>query len=330
MWERRDGFQGLPRHIRQPLVRNDTSTGQERRTVNPSKLLDFYDDHRRRGESLVLVTVIETRGSTYSKAGAHMLIDDNGNFRGMLSGGCLEGDLAARARAVLESGVPQTVSYNLAEDDELWGMGVGCDGLMRVYLQPLGPDAGYAPFSGIADVLRGGEPREIRIPLEDDGPGELVYVAQPPPRLLVMGGGLDAEPVVRFAALLGWRCSLVDHRPAYIEQGDFQGAESVTCVPAEALGETLRLDDFDLAVVMSHHLESDRTYLRQLASTRIGYIGLLGPAQRRERLLADLGELAAALEPRLHGPAGLAIGGRGPAPIALSIVAQMQQFLGVR
>jgi len=57
------------------------------------------------------------------------------------------------------------------------------------------------------------------------------------------------------------------------------------------------------------------------------YIGLLGPKSRRDRLLAEIGASAASLEPRLHGPAGLDLGGRGPEPIALSIVAQMQQEL---
>jgi xanthine dehydrogenase accessory factor len=78
---------------------------------------------------------------------------------------------------------------------------------------------------------------------------------------------------------------------------------------------------------MSHHLVSDRTYLEQLAATDMAYIGLLGPRQRRARLLSDLGETGRQLASRLHGPAGLDIGGRGPAPIALSIVAEMQKVL---
>ena len=60
------------------------------------------------GQPLVLATVYETEGSTYSKAGAQMLITGDGLFQGMLSGGCLEGDLAERAAAVIKSGVPQT------------------------------------------------------------------------------------------------------------------------------------------------------------------------------------------------------------------------------
>ncbi len=295
--------------------------------MNSSKLLQFYDDRRARGEPLVLVTVCETRGSTYSKAGAQMLVDQNGVFRGMLSGGCLEGDLAVRAQVVLESGESQMVTYDLAQDDELWGMGVGCEGLMRVQLQALLPANDYAPFDQIADVLRGHTAAEISIPVEGESFDEIVIVVEPPPRILVLGAGLDAEPVVRFAAELGWRCTVVDHRQAYIDNGDFTLAEQTRCTPAEELASTLDLSTYDMAIIMSHHLVSDRSYLRQLAQTHIGYIGLLGPALRRERLLSDLGDEAGDVAGRLHGPAGLDIGGRGPGPIALSIVAEMQKNL---
>lgn len=275
----------------------------------------------------MLVTVYETQGSTYSKAGAQMLVDQNGVFRGMLSGGCLEGDLAIRAQQVLESGKPQNVTYDLGQDDELWGMGVGCDGLMRMFLQPLLPKNDYAPFAGIADILRGRRPVEVTIPMVGELPGELLVLVEPPPQVLVLGAGLDAEPVVRFATELGWRCTVVDHRQAYVDNGEFSAAEATLCVPADSLHKELDLSHYSMAIVMSHHLASDRSYLRQLAETQMVYIGLLGPKGRRDRLLAEIGAAAANLEPRLHGPAGLDLGGRGPEPIALSIVAQMQQEL---
>jgi xanthine dehydrogenase accessory factor len=349
--------------------------------VTPSALLEFFAARRASSEPLVLATVFETQGSTYSKAGAHLLIDRNGVFRGMLSGGCLEGDLAARARVVLESGAPQSVTYDLAHDDELWGMGVGCDGMIRVFLQALGPDEDYAPFASIAAVLEGPGPAVAATVIESESdavepgatcvvdaesvdsfgvPDELLAaltgparkalaagssgtsrvrcgqaaslvlfaVLWPPPRLLVLGAGPDAEPVVRFAQELGWRCTVSDHRPAYLQAGDFAGADATICVPADELAATLDLASFDLAIVMSHHLASDRSYLRQLARTDIGYVGLLGPSARRARLLSELGADAGNLSARLRGPAGLDIGGRGPGPIALSIIAEMQAYLG--
>jgi xanthine/CO dehydrogenase XdhC/CoxF family maturation factor len=299
--------------------------------LNATKLLEFYERRRERGEPLVLVTVFETEGSTYSKAGAQMLVDRDGVFRGMLSGGCLEGDLAVRAGQVLEGGKAQVATYDLGQDDdELWGMGVGCDGLMRMALQPLRPETGYEPFAAIARVLRSDTPCEMTIDVGSDEVAAITLLVQPPPRILVLGAGLDAEPVVRFAAELGWRCTVVDHRPAYIQSGDFASAVDTHCQAVDELAVTLDLDRYDAAIVMSHHLVSDRAYLAQLADSGIGYIGLLGPRHRRERLFADLGEKAASLEGRVHGPAGLDIGGRGPGPIALSIIAQVQQMLAER
>ena len=299
--------------------------------MNATKLLEFYETRRDRGEPLVLVTVFETEGSTYSKAGAQMLVDRDGVFRGMLSGGCLEGDLAVRAGQVLDSGKPQVATYDLGQDDdELWGMGVGCDGLMRMALQPLRAESGYEPFATIAGLLRGESAGELTFDVGSDEIDSITMLVQPPPRILVLGAGLDAEPVVRFAAELGWRCTVVDHRPAYIQNGDFAGAVEAHCQPAAELAATLDLDRFDAAIVMSHHLVSDRAYLGQLADSCIGYIGLLGPRHRRERLLAELGDQAAALEGRVHGPAGLNIGGRGPGPIALSIIAEVQRTLAGR
>ena len=127
----------------------------------------------------------------------------------------------------------------------------------------------------------------------------LATAIQPPTRLLVLGGGPDAEPVVRFAAELGWRCTVVDHRDAYIESGRFGAAEKVVCLPAGELVGNLELSRYDAAVVMSHHLASDRAYLGQLAATNVRYIGLLGPAARRDRLLSELGDAGKALAGRI-------------------------------
>ena len=344
------------------------------------KLAEFFARRRDRGEPLVLATVVETRGSTYSKAGACMLIDANGVFQGMLSGGCLEGDLAIRARAVVDTGSPAVVSYDLSGDDELWGLGVGCDGAMRILLQPVDGGSDYQPFAALAAthagtgfaaaalvvestlasippgamalreagaterfglsaaaatsladdldaVIAGGDALLRSVSLDGGTLEVLVYPVDPVPRLLVLGAGLDAEPLVRIAAELGWRTTVADHRPHYVDSNDFAAAERTLCCPADAVSRALDLDDYDLAVVMSHHLASDRSYLAQLAGTAVGYVGLLGPPARRALLMEELGDAAESLTTRLHGPAGLDIGGRGPAPIALSIAAGMQKAL---
>lgn len=351
--------------------------------MTPKNLLSAFDAWSKRGQPLVLASVFETAGSTYSKTGARMLINSNGDFQGMLSGGCLEGDLAERAREVLASGTARMVTYDLGlNEDELWGLGVGCDGLMKIFLQPLLAQDDYAPFRAIAGAYQGDRPEVAVTVLESDNtalaPGAtlltarakpaifgltdeaadvlleqgraalkanvsstrevrigdinakiLLAVVMPRARLLVLGAGLDAEPVTRLATDLGWRVTVADHRPAYIDNGTFE-AEAIICTPAAEISTALDLNTFDATIVMSHHLASDRSYLAQLSKSNIRYVGLLGPKDRRRRLLEDLGDDAASLEGRLHGPAGLDIGAVGPAAIALSILAEIHNVLAAR
>lgn len=344
-------------------------------------LLEAFERWKAEGQSLVLATVYATSGSTYSKPGARMLITADGRFQGMLSGGCLEGDLAERASAVLRTGEPQAVTYDLGGvDEELWGLGVGCDGVMQIFLQPILQSRGYEPFATMArawqddcvwlaatiiessspsiatgatlitngmastahdvaapeakrigaaaaKVLSGGRSECSQLTL-DDGEAKVLYgIMHPAPRLLVLGGGLDAIPLVKMAVELGWVVTVVDHRSAYLANDRFAVADRCLCVPAESVTEHLALDGFQCAIVMSHHLQTDRTYLQQLAKVQLPYVGLLGPPARRERLLDQLGEQGELLRGHLYGPAGLDIAADDPASIALSILAQMQQVL---
>jgi xanthine/CO dehydrogenase XdhC/CoxF family maturation factor len=90
---------------------------------------------------------------------------------------------------------------------------------------------------------------------------------------------------------------------------------------------TTAAERFAAAIVMSHHFVSDSNYLAALAASDIPYIGLLGPTVRRERLLAQLGPLAASLGSRLRSPVGLDLGAASPEEIALAIVAEIQAML---
>ena len=269
------------------------------------------------------------------------------------------------------------MTYDLGQDnDELWGLGVGCDGLIRVFLQPLRTENDYQPFRSMQAAFDGNEIQvsatvvastvadlnagctlvlhgdtivwsdiaekylaRIRavtnrallerrsqttlVEVLDRSCELLLTLLRPYPRVLVLGAGMDAIPLVRIIAELGWRAFVSDHRPAYVENGDFSLADEICCIDARGIADKFDLDQYDAAIVMSHHLLTDETYLRQLAASRIPYVGLLGPGHRRERLMKSLGNYGQMLEGRLHGPAGLDIKASGPASIALSIVAQI-------
>jgi xanthine/CO dehydrogenase XdhC/CoxF family maturation factor len=162
---------------------------------------------------------------------------------------------------------------------------------------------------------------------EDEGTRLLYAPLLPIPRVLILGAGLDAVPLVNVLAELGWRVAIADHRPAYLERPGFARAEWKRVVRPAALGEELVLGDYDAIVVMSHHLPTDRAYLSQLAAIDLPYLGLLGPPARKLRLLEELGPAAGVLAQRLRGPVGLDIGADSAESIALSIAAEIQQVL---
>lgn len=296
-----------------------------------------------------------------------MLIASNGDYAGLLSGGCLEGDLRERAQAVIETGQAQLVTYDTrGKDDLIWGLGLGCEGAMHILLFRVGPDRDWQPLTHLARSLATYTPTAVGIVVESasadrpvgaitlpegaspdvratleqagrDGHAQwitgqdaklFVLPLSLPPRLLLLGGGPDAAPVVELAARQSWKVTVVDHRPAYAQADHFPGAERVVLARPNEFLPAIDVAHFSAAVVMSHHLPSDLEYLRSLAQTAIPYIGLLGPAQRREKLLADLGgEPARSLRPRLHAPVGLPLGGRTPESIALAIIAEIHAFV---
>ncbi|HEU5442457.1 MAG TPA: XdhC family protein [Steroidobacteraceae bacterium] len=355
-------------------------------------LLPLFERERAAGRAMALGILVHTAGSTYRKPGAMLLIAGDGRYAGLISGGCLEGDLGERARAVIETGRAALVTYDLRNPDDLvWGLGLGCEGAMHILLLRVGPQEEWQPLAHLAAALGalrrtavaivtesldpgvpagalllppGAEasapdvppplPRSLpagagRALLEPrtlaalaaapsagavqllEGPGErcklLLLPLCLPPRLLLLGAGPDALPVVDFAARLHWRVTLADHRQAYAVPAHFPLADSVLLTRPEDITRDLDLGQFTAAVVMSHHLPTDLEYLRALGASSIPYIGLLGPPARREKLLSELGTEAERLRPRLRAPVGFNLGGRTPESIALAIVAEVHAFV---
>jgi xanthine dehydrogenase accessory factor len=103
------------------------------------EILAALREARRDGRRAALATVVGVRGSAYRREGARMLIRDDGALTCMLSGGCLEPEVAEVARRVLERGQPELRRYDLSED-RVWGLGIGCGGTVDIYIEPIGND----------------------------------------------------------------------------------------------------------------------------------------------------------------------------------------------
>ncbi|HTT05115.1 MAG TPA: XdhC family protein [Steroidobacteraceae bacterium] len=364
-------------------------------SVSIQRLLPLFDSGRNRAQSMVLATVLHTAGPTYTKPGAQMLIASDGEYAGLLSGGCLEGDLSERARRVLDTGHAEVVRYDMrGPEDLLFGLGSGCEGAMEILLQRLDVAHEWQPLQRLVAAWRarrherllliarstpravasttpaatgtwqagsgifisdgetfgalassGAETlRRVAADLPAGSGSRLLSHALPgadlllleqsaPPRLLLLGAGADALPVAALITFLGWSVTVVDHRSHYARPERFPDADAVlsggpAVVPELVAQAQTANTAFNGAIVMSHHLPSDLAYLRALAPSSIPYIGLLGPASRRDRLVGDLTSAdISSLEPRLRGPIGLDIGAETPEAIALSIVAEIQALL---
>src|ERR1019366_3483148 len=193
-------------------------------------LLPLFQRERESGRALVLATVVRTDGPTYTKAGALMLIAQSGEYSGLLSGGCLEGDLAEHGRAVLKDGQPKLVRYDMhGPDDLLFGLGSGCEGAMDILLQlvrsedsrlPAGSGAfisDAAPFGSIAPSALAPLVEEQRahganrfMPQALPGVDVLGLIETPAPRVVLLGAGPDAKPVAELASFLGWSLTVID------------------------------------------------------------------------------------------------------------------------
>ncbi|MBS2035695.1 XdhC family protein [bacterium] len=221
------------------------------------------------------------------------------------------------------------VIYDNAE--ELWGAGIGCNGVISLWLEPLSPRLLHFWKDALTQrrparsalmyrcsestFTQGQRWYDDEIPVawqlgHYHGPGWSVFVEQlqPPPQLVVCGAGPDAVPLVAGAVRLGWDVQLVDHRAGFLDPQRFPGAE-LRALPKIATGSSL--------VIMSHNLERDRGYLDLALASPAAYIGMLGPHERTRRLLAGR------QDPRIHGPVGLDLGSQTPEEIALSILAEI-------
>lgn len=299
----------------------------------------------------VLGVVIATRGSTYRKPGALILLDARGVRVGSLSGGCLEAELEARAQAVLARGVAAQAHFDTSGDeDRVFGSGTGCGGSTQLLLLPL--PATQAP---LREALLAADARGLALTLALDALGagtarfegddvrcygfdrhgapdatpaperSLRVTIRPSRRLLLLGAGPEARPLLQLTRLLGWRVELFDRRERWLRYADGCGLDAVHREGLDALPALLARARFDAALVMHHNFDLDARGLGHLAASAVGYVGLLGPAARRDELLAEIGaDAAARLDARLHAPVGLALGGEGAEAIALAIAAQLQ------
>ena len=301
------------------------------------KLLDIMP-HFRSERDYVLAIITSTEGSTYRKSGAMMLMDSANNYWGLLSGGCLEGDILQNSQDCFEHKRDKPLRYDMRGDEDLiWGLGLGCDGAVDILLKYLPSANNHLGFFEVLSAVEKGQNFTLQIlpdhnlkfiesskqTIVDESLEGLLVPLNAPLNLLICGASPDVEPVTSLANQLGWKTTVVDHRKEFANEQLLPKANRVLHIKRSEWN-AFELAPFDAAVIMSHQFERDQDYLSRIIDSRINYVGLLGPRKRRDKLLSEIGIEFNQIEGRVFGPIGLDIGADTPETIALAIVAEIQ------
>jgi xanthine dehydrogenase accessory factor len=316
--------------------------------------LDWYSS----GRGVVVATVVETWGSAPRPVGSQLVVRDDGHMEGSVSGGCVEGAVIVEALDALKGGIDEKHARLMefgVTDDEAFAVGLACGGRIKVLVEPVGEKTGDAmpldvlaqlvakresllPIAYVADLNSAERwlddtqafPDRFRLDrsgLEDDGQ-TFVAVHNPPLRMFVVGGVHIAQFLVPIAQACGYDVALVDPRPAFATPARFPDLKILDDWPDVVL-EAAGLDARCAVVTLTHDPKLDDPAILAALRSDVFYLGCLGSKRthaKRVQRLRNAGFDANDIE-RINAPVGLDIGGRSPAEIAVSVMAQVTQIL---
>lgn len=299
------------------------------------QVLEQARDWARDGHPVWLVTVIETWGSAPRPPGALLAMRGDGQVVGSVSGGCVEDDLIERVRHGERVVRPTLIQYGVSKD-EAARFGLPCGGNLRLVQEPL------TDVAWVDEVLHRTAQHEIvartlclqtgSVTLQPGARGQafsfdgqtMRSLFGPRWRLLIIGAGQLSRAVAQMALMLDFEVICCDPREEYHLSWDVPGTVFSKAMPDD-LVQSLELDPHSAVVAVTHDPKLDDLVLLEALKSPAFYVGALGSrgntAKRKERLkLFDLSEAEIG---RLHGPIGLDLGGKTPAEVAVSILAEV-------
>ena len=309
------------------------------------RIVSAYEAARKENRQVVLATVVHVEGSSYRRPGVQMLIDENGRMTGAVSGGCVEKEVYHQARDVFNNGIPKIMTYD-------GRYRLGCEGVLYILIEPFHPDqewlqafwkaladrtdlvfTSYFGLSEGADKTFGStmnfeKGKQALRPSFDVNQNLQSFTIRFKPcfKMVIVGAEHDAVKLCGFSAKMGWEVTVVTVPTEQKTIADFEGAQDFLTVPPEAF-ETRGIDSETAVVLMTHNFARDMAYLLALKDTSPAYIGLLGPAGRREKLLDGLieryPEVPESFLEGIYGPAGLNLGSETPEEIAISVLSEI-------
>ncbi|WP_025739494.1 XdhC family protein [Aquimarina pacifica] len=313
------------------------------------EIITSYKTALEKGIPAVMATVVDVDGSSYRRPGVGMLLLQNGKITGAVSGGCVEKEVWRQAQSVFSTGQSRIMIYD-------GKYRLGCEGTLFILIEPFSIDKNKVltiqnylklriPFTisswytkndtsksiGMGSKVTFESNEDIVFSNKVTGDQDISLLCfsrrvHPCFRLIIVGVEHDAIQLSALASITGWEVIIVGSSKNGLNHNDFPGALQVLCTSPEEM-DVEGIDGQTAVVLMNHNFAKDLLYLRALKDTTPAYIGLLGPAKRREKLLSAFIEYFPEVSDHfldlIHGPAGLNIGAETPQEIAISIIAEI-------
>lgn len=299
------------------------------------------------GKKAVFVSVVALDGSSYRRPGVRMVINEDGDSAGAVSGGCVEKEIERQAQSVFQSGKAKIMTYDGT-------LRIGCEGILYILIEPaflseelvnefehqlktrqsFTIDSYYYYETGEYDnagslITLNEKTHSLRPSFQPEKTADQSLFSQsfdPLFQLFIFGAEHDAVQLCKATSLLGWDVTIVAAEDESKSIDFFPGAASLITPSFEKINPSV-FDEQTAVIIMTHSYNKDVQYLMALQNSNPAYIGLLGPVKRRERVLSMLLEYSPEtpikfLE-QIHGPAGINIGAESASEIAVSILAEI-------
>tara|TARA_B100000809_G_scaffold266357_1_gene328689 strand:+ start:14937 stop:16007 length:1071 start_codon:yes stop_codon:yes gene_type:complete len=319
------------------------------------KILEVYIKSKEAGLKAVLATVVTVDGSSYRGAGVRMLILEDKQIVGAISGGCVEKQVVLQTQTVFATGTAKLMTYD-------GRFRLGCKGTLYVLLEPFVMEqenilqlqkniqqrktfeiSSYYNLSEetvyMGSVLKlengtcfsfSNKNVKTNTPTQfyRENPIVSVFKESLPPcfQLILIGVAHDAKSLCVMASHMGWEVTVIGTPNSQKEAIDFPGHTTfLRTAPEELVIDSM--DAQTAIVLMNHNFAKDLLFLKALKDCKAIYIGLLGASKRKEQLLSAFIEYHIDVElaflDKIYGPAGLDIGSETPEEIAISIISEI-------
>lgn len=310
-------------------------------------IIETAEASREKGIASVLASVVDLDGSSYRRPGVRMLILENGDMIGAVSGGCVEKDILLQSESVFDTGEAKLMTYD-------GRYRLGCEGVLYILIEKYDPDKGFKAafsialeqrntfevhsnykksegiYSGLGSIVKIDQNQfslsKIKGPTTQTDLLTFKQLMPPCFKMLIIGAEHDAVQLCKLAAYTGWEVSIMTGISESKSIKDFPGAKTLEAVNPEQV-PTDHIDEETAVILMTHNFANDLRYLVALKDTNPCYIGLLGPAKRRDDLMSQFMEYCPDIDlgfvDRIYGPAGINIGSETPQEIAISIVSEI-------